>query len=433
MKTSKRNKLLGLALTGSFGLLGASGVHAVAGDTISNTATLGYSVGGTAQTVIESGTGAGNSNPGVGNGTATNFVEDRVINFTVVRGGATGTAVPGGTLQSVEFTLTNSSNSDQGFLLKGLNNADGTADPLGGTNDEFDASAVQAFVESGATPGFQTGEDTAAFVASLASGLSATVYVVSTIPLVDSGSNPLLNTNVAVMSLIAQVANNNSTGVNTDAITNDDNGNTSPGGNGFTNGGANVTAGTVNDIADDPATMQTVFNDTVGTLAGSGVADVVKNAQHSDDSSYTITTATLTVTKTSAALWDFVNLASNPKSIPGGSVIRYTITIANAAGAADADLTSIVDDLPLSIDTQFGDGTNANAAVSGVNNVRITDGLSVVVFCQADANDANTDGCDSTLGSVANRLNVDLTAVAGITNTLQAGETLTIMFDVLLP
>ncbi len=434
MKTSKRNRLLGLALTGGFSLFGASGAFAAAGDVISNTATLGYSVGGTAQTGIESGTGAGNSIPGAGNGTATTFMEDRLINFNVVRGGATGTAVPGGTLQSVQYTLTNTGNGSQGFLLKGLNNADGTADPWGGTNDEFDATAVQTFVESGVTGGFQPAEDTAAFVATLAGADSVDVYVVSTIPLVDTGGAPLVNANVAVMTLVAQAAIPASTGIAGDAVVADDNGNASPGGTGFTNGTADVTAGVAATIADDPATEQIVFNDADGTQAGTGVADIVKNAQHSDDSSYTIQSAALTVAKVSSALWDFVNLNVSPKSIPGGSVIRYTVTVTNAAGAADATLTSIIDDLPLSLDAQFGDGNAANAPVSGANNVRITDGLGAVVFCQADAGDTTpVDGCDSAFGGTANRLSVDLSAVAGITNVLQATQTLTIEFDVVLP
>jgi hypothetical protein len=428
MKTFNHKRLLGLALTGGLSLLGAQSAFAAAGDSISNTATLNYSVGGAAQTLIES-SDTGNSTPGTGNGTATTFLEDRVINFTVTRGGATGTAVPNGTLQAVQYTITNNGNGSQGFLLKGLNNADGTADPFGGNADSWDATpgTIQTFVEDGTTAGFQPAEDTAAYVATLAAGSSVDVYVVSTIPLVDSSSNPLATGDVAVMSLLAQVAIPGSTGIAADAITTDDNGNESTGGTGFTNGAENVADATGTGVAipDDPATEQTVFNDPAGTL------DVAQDAQNSDDSSYTIQTANLTVTKTSAALWDFVNQANNPKSIPGGSVVRYTITVANAAGAADATLTTISDTLALPVDTQFGDGTNANAALSGANNVRITDGAGTVAFCNADGN--NADGCINNGGVGGTDLVVDLSLVGGgITDVLQAGQTLTIEFDTTL-
>ncbi len=432
MKTSKRNKLLGLALTGGFGLFGATNALAAAGDTISNTATLGYDVGGTAQTVIESGTGAGNSTPGVGQGSPTEFLEDRVINFTVVRGGATGIAVPGATLQSVQFTLTNTGNGSQGFLLKGLNNPDGTADPFGGTADEFDATSVQTFVESGATPGFQPAEDTAAFVATLASAASVDVYVVSTIPLNDSGGNPLVNTNVGVMTLVAQAAIPGSTGIAADAIIADDNGNTSPGGTGFTNGTADVSAGTAVTNADDPAVENIVFNDAAGTLDGTGAAGVAQNAQHADNSSYTIQAAALTVTKASVALWDPINLATSPKSVPGGYV-RYTITIANAAGAANADLTTLQDVLAaaLDLDPDFTDGTAANNPTSAAgDSIQITHVDNAVTnYCTAAA---DADGCDYS-GGAGGTLDVDINAVMGAVDAqLAAGESLTITFNVIV-
>lgn len=432
MKTRNRNKLLCLALAGSCSLFGASNALAAAGDTIANRATLSYDVGAVNQTVIESGTGAGNSTPGVGSGSDTNFIEDRLINFDVVRGGATGTVVPGGTLQSVQYTLTNNGNGAQGFLLKGLNNPDGTADPFGGTNDEFDGSSVQTFVEDGTTPGFQPAEDTAAFVATLAAGASVDVYVVSTIPLVDSGANPLVNGNVAVMTLVAQAAINGSTGIAADAIVADDNGNTSPGGTGFTNGTANVTAGVAASIADDPSTEQTVFGDAAGTQDGTGAAGAASNAQHADDSSYTVQTAALTVTKASAALWDPVNLATNPKSIPGGYV-RYTITIANGAGAANADLTTLSDVLAaaLDLDPDFGDGTAANNPTNAVgDSVQITHVNNAVTnFCTGAA---DADGC-TYAGGPGGTLSVDINAVMGAADAqLAAGESLTITFNVIV-
>ncbi|PCI08224.1 MAG: hypothetical protein COB77_02835 [Gammaproteobacteria bacterium] len=431
MKTSKRNKLLSLALAGSFSLFGATNALAAAGDTVSNRATLSYDVGTINQTVIESGTGAGNSTAGIGAGNDTDFLEDRLINFDVVRGGSTGTVTPGGLLQSVQYTVTNNGNGAQGFLLKGLNNAGGTADPFGGTVDEFDASAVQTFVEDGTNGGFQSAEDTAAFVATLAAGASVNVYVVSTIPLVDSGANPLVSTNVAVMTLVAQLAIAGSTGIAADAIIADDNGNTSPGGTGFTNGAENVAAGVAANNPDDPTTEEVVFNDAAGTQDGTGAADVAQNAQHSDDSSYTIQSAELTVTKASAALWDPLNLATNPKSIPGGFV-RYTITIANAVGAADADLTTLQDVLAaeLDLDVDFADGSAANVPTGIVGqSIQITHVDNAITLLCTSVADA--DGCDYT-GGAGGTIDVNIATVMGVNATLTAGETLTITFNVIV-
>ena len=437
MKTLTRNRLIGLALAGGFSLIHAPNALAAAGDTIGNTATIGYSVNGAAQTVIESAGGAGNTTPGVGNGAATTFVEDRSLNFVVTRGGATSSVTPNGTLQAVEFTLQNTGNASQGFLLKGLNNADTTADPHGGSADIFDASAVQTFVESGATPGFQQAEDTAAFVATLAPAATATVYVVSTIPAVRSdGLTALVNGDVAVMSLVAQVAVNNSTGIAADAIVIDDNNHASPGGTGFTNGAADVTAGVaVPAIGDDPTTEQVVFADiAVGTQDGTGAVDAASNAQHSDDSSYTVQSASLTVSKASVALWDPANLNANPKSFPS-AYVRYTITIANAAGAANADLTTLSDVLnaSLALDPDFRDGTAANNPTSAAGDaIQITHVDNAVTnYCTGDAGDGDGDGCAYT-GGAGGTIDVNIATVMGANAQLAGGESLTITFNAII-
>jgi len=438
MKTSKRNKLLGLALTGSFSLFGATNVLAAAGDTVSNFATLNYDVGGSAQTVIESGSGAGNSVPGAGyavaNNLTTDFIEDRVINFDIVRFGATGDAVPSGILQPVTFRLTNNGNAAQGFLLKGLNNADGTADPWGGSVDEFDATSVQTFVENtiAGVPGYDP-TDTEAFVATLAAGASVDVYVVSTIPLNDSGGNPLVNTNVAVMTLVAQAAINGSTGIAADAIVADDNQNVSPGGANFTNGTANVTAGAAGPVTpDDPANEEVVFGEAAGTQDGTGAADVASNAQHSDDSSYTIATASLNVTKDSVAWWDPVNLNVDPKSFPT-AYVRYTITVLNT-GTVAADLTTLSDVLPvtLDLDLNLGDGTALNNPTVGAGvSVQVTHVDNVVTNSCTGAADA--DGC-TYAGGPGGTLTVDINAVMGGAPDAQlgAGQSLTIVFNVIV-
>jgi len=431
MKVTTKNRLISLVLVGSFALLNAPNAFAAAGDPISNTATLGYSVGGTPQTIIESSGGAGNTNPGVGNGTATTFVEDRVLSFSVTRGGSTSSVSPKGTLQATEFTLLNTGNANQGFLLKGLNNNDGTADPQGGSADAFDVTTVQTFIESGANAGYQSAEDTVAFVASLAPNTPLVVYVVSTVPeFRTDGTTALVNADTSVLTLVAQIANDASTGVAGDAIVIDDNNHASPGGTGFTNGGADVTAGVaVPAIDDDPTTEEVVFGDLSGTQAGDATADAASNGQHSDDNSYTIQTTTLNVLKVSTVLWDPVNLNSKPKTFPG-SFVRYTITI-NNTGAVAATLTTISDVLTTTLmDTVFSDGGAANASLpaAGTNNVRIVDGVGATTFCTANGSAA--DGC-TYAGSVGDTVLIDLGVAAG-TAVLAAGQSLTVEFNAIV-
>ena len=432
MKTSKRNKLLSLALMGSCSLFSANNVLAAAGDDIANRATLSYSVGGTGQADIGS-SPTGNTS---GAGTDTVFQEDRLINFTVART-ATTTVAPSATDQAVAFTITNNGNADQNFLLR-AGQLVGAADPFAvGGNDIFTPTNFNAFVESGANLGYQVVEDIAVHVSDLAGGGGVvTVYVVSDMPATRTDLSALLQDDLSVASLVAQVALPTTpivgsgevagTGIATDAITNDDNNNVSPGGTfQVTAGGTAVATGVALDIG-DTANMETVFADAAGD---GGTASGARTGEHADASTYTMTVPILTVTKTSAAHFDDINLNSNPKAIPGSNaIVRYTVSIANDPLAGDATLTQIADVLSLVLDTQFGDATPANGPVSGADNVRITDGAGTVTFCTANNGDSNADGCRDDGPSLV----VDLAIAAG-TNLLQGGETLTIEFDVIFP
>jgi hypothetical protein len=456
MKTSNRNKLLSLALTGSFSLFGASNAFAAAGDTISNFATLSYDVGGSTQTVIESGSGpGGNSVPGVGQavllGITTDFIEDRFINFTVMREGGSVTAVPGGTQQAIPYLIDNTSNGTLGFLLKGVHNS-GDLDPHGsGISDDLTPTTIETYVDVNGNGVLEAGEAIAAnaFISSFAPGAGTAtggsstgseirVFVVSDIPLVDDTTNPLVNGDVAVMSLVVQATADGTDGTNTGEIVADDNGNTSPGGGGFTNGSTTVTAGVAATSADDTTTMETVFNDTAftdlvtgATIDGVGAADADQNAQQSSYSSYTMGTAALTVTKTSSTLYDPINLETSPKAIPG-AFVRYTVTIANATGSATATLTNISDALVGStMDPVLSNGGAGNAITPGSTgfNIRIVDGALTETFCLADGSGGDAaDGCTLAAGIIT----VVLGTAAG-TAVLNATESLTVEFNVIVP
>lgn len=100
-----------------------------AGTDIDNTASISYSVGGTAQTPIES-SEAGNSAPGAGNGTATTFKVDKKIDV-LVTSGTSVPVVPGATTQSITYTVLNEGNSTENFDLVATQVA---------TGDDFDTT-----------------------------------------------------------------------------------------------------------------------------------------------------------------------------------------------------------------------------------------------------------------------------------------------------
>ena len=287
---------LGLLLTLVAGLAEATGTPS--GTTVSNLATLNYSVSGVAQPAVGS-SPTGNTS---GAGTATTFLVDKKVNLTVTTNDATFIPVsPGATLQVLTYTVTNTGNDPQDFALASIQEANGTT--LFGGTDDFNATACAQFVESGGTAGYQAAQDTPTFINSLASGASATVYVVCTIP------STQVNGDVAVVALLAtaKVAGSGGTGALTQTA------------------GAN-TAG-----------VDIVFAD------GAGTDDAARDAAFSSRDAYKVTASALTVTKTVAPLCDPYNALVNPKEIPG-AIVRYTLSISNAAGAgASAILTTLAD------------------------------------------------------------------------------------------
>lgn len=125
MKSSRPTKLLGL-LTATALLWGAStslyAAGTASGVTISNTATLNYTIGAVAQ------------DPATSN--AATFVVDNKVDLTMVSTGG-ATVIPGANNQVLPFTLTNTGNTTQGYLLS-------TVD---GTGDNFNMASVRIYVD----------------------------------------------------------------------------------------------------------------------------------------------------------------------------------------------------------------------------------------------------------------------------------------------
>jgi len=314
--------LLGAML---LGLVSQSALAAgtTAGTSISNTATLSYSVGAVAQTDIPS--------------TSAAFVVDEKVNLTVV-GGVTTNVVPGATAQATGFTVTNNANSPLDFSL-----AVNSVIPAG---DNFDPTACNVFVESNPIPdGYQVGTDTATFIDELAADGTATVYAVCNIP----GS--AVDTNTGFVGLTA-TARGDFTGVN-----------------GVYVPGAAALGAVINAtlVAETTGTVDIVFADIAGTEG-----DAVRDAAHSARDTYLVASAALTVNKTSTLLCDPFNGITLPKNIPG-AMTQWSIAISNT-GSAAATLTSILDTLPATLAHDPGQAagltvpSNAATCVAGAGN-----------------------------------------------------------------
>ena len=470
MKNYKPIVRIGQIIASGLLMLQATGVFAAAGDLIGNRATLTFNGG----TVLESDP-LGNSATGATNGGDTEFVEDRIINFVVTE--TTGLTVSAGTSTSgnvLEFTVTNTGNGTQDFLLAAVNNVGGT-DPITLVADTFESTA-NVFVEDGTTPGsYQASEDLGIYIAGLAPTLSRTVYIVSDMPAAPATGE------VSVVSLVAQAATvvaggSEATAADAGAgINDDDNGSPSPIASDYCNGDAacNVAAGSgtgtglggVTDIPDDPANEEIVFNDPAASDPvdedSAGATDVDRNGQASDTGSYTIVGAVISVTKTvGAAVFDTINLTNNVKALPGAtSYIPYTITISNA-GPGSAILTNITDQLgaTLRIDPDFtsDNGTtfeappfNVSAQTfeidTGINLPAVSTRTAALSYCTAAA-DADTCSAPIALGSLitvslndaASGLIMEDVAPAGagpedyVAGELKDGDTITIRFQVIM-
>lgn len=325
-------KLLATASGMTVAVLGATPAFAAgttAGSTITNTATVNYQVGGVAQTAIN----ASNA-----------FTVDRKVNLTVAEVGSATTAVsPGATAQVTTFTVTNTSNDVLDIGLTAAQLAGGTAEH-GGT-DSFDVTGLTMYVDTNGNGTYDAGTDTAiTYIDELAADASRTIFLVGNVPLGTA------NGAVAGVTLTGQARASGTAGTQGAVLTETT--------------GAN-TAG-----------VDTVFADTTGTAAG----DAARDGKHSDGDDYTVSAATLTVTKQSRLISDPFNGTTNPKLIPG-AIVEYCIVVTNAAGGASATNVAITDPLPAQTTfvaaSSFLNGTYTGSVPTGTCNADGTAGGSV--------------------------------------------------------
>jgi uncharacterized repeat protein (TIGR01451 family) len=300
----------------------ASAAGTPAGVTISSPAIATFDYGGIPQPPITA---------------STSFVVDRKINLVVTPANGVYVGVnPGSASQVLTFTVMNTGNSAQDFSLAAVHGAD----PFGGI-DNFNAANVRVFVESGATPGYQTAEDTGTYVDELAADSLRTVYIVADIP------GAQISGDISALSLVATARSGGAAGILGGAV-----------------------AETVG--PNDPAAVDTVFADAAGP------ADGVRDGAHSAASAYRVASAALSLVKSAAV----TSAGGQPVT---GATIRYTIT-ATVTGAGTAAGVVVSDPIP--------PNTTAVAGTLRLNNGLLTDAA------DADAGDVNA----TTAGTVTVKL-----------------------------
>lgn len=323
---TSRLKLLVATTTVTATLLNASAAFAAGttvGTSVLNNVNVNYNVGGVAQTQK----------------TASNtFVVDRKVNFTVTETVNVGTTSvsPGQSGAVTTLTVTNLSNAPLGFGLSAAQLAAGAATAHGPSTDAFDLTGFSFFVDGNNNGTYEAGTDTATSITSLAADANIKVFMVGTVPLAQTTGQ------MAGVSLTATARNTDGS-----AIT-----------------GANDT--TVNGAG----TVETVFADAGGNGIETGYDD------------YTVSAASLTVTKLSRVVSDGVN-TNNPKAIPG-AVVEYCIVVTNAAGSATAASVAVSDNIAavtqVAYDTTFTpklDGTvvSGSTCTPGATNATYSGGI----------------------------------------------------------
>jgi len=323
------------AVVVGFGLAPSAWAATAAGVNVTNTASVDFTVGGVNQADVTSNTD--------------DFEVDQLIDLTVAESSGSFTAVVpdqttfDNTTGTIRFTITNTGNATQDIAVVASNQADSTADPFSGNADNWDTQGAFSYYLDDGDGVYEPGvDDTAlpvsgvAYLNEVPAGAIRQVWVEpADIPANDPGNTlngdpdqHMDNGNNAVVALVATVRASDGAGTLGGVLTNDT-------------------------AADDQNTVDIVFGDADGPYDGAF------DAAESDDDAFRVSNAVISITKSSTVVSDPVNCtnpgsvldtavkcgANNPKRIPG-AVVRYTITVANAAGAATAAAVTISDVVP---------------------------------------------------------------------------------------
>lgn len=418
----KWNRLLTALLTGALATMAPQWVQAAPTGPctqISNIAGVTYKVGGVDMT-----------SGGPVSSTAATFRVGAKVLVDVLNNTTNITVTPGGAVGVLKFTVSNSSNVPLNFALSTNQEGTNNGTVLSDTVDVAPAPAV--YVESG--------DDTTGYDAlDIATSISA-------LPGHD-GTNPGSKVVYIVYNPTALTAPDASVAVSylTAAAR-------------WAGDNSDVAAGNVTlsdaivgaaSACDAGYAVDVVVQDQDGPGAGD---TSTTDAVDSDAGAYVVSTASLTFTKTPTPIWDPINYNSGPKYIPG-ALVRYEITISNAAGKPSATLDQITDTLvgTLGIDPDLktqnlntatptaesaaGSGFKALitggsrvGSLSGTPNGGLVNGTAkyYTTTSSADGIDFATPTMTATLSTV---LPDDDGGAAG---ELKGGETLTITFNAVI-
>ncbi len=280
--------VLGLLALGTAEKAHAGGT--AAGTTVTNTATLNYTVGGVGQT--------SQSN-------SASFTVDRKINLTVSHAdGAIVTINPGQATASLKFTITNTGNSKMSFKLSSVDLAASSTTPFAAPNNLSNKTTASAGAYTDLAKSSQV-------VASLVPDTPTTVYII-----VDNLPLSLADGDILAYALKAQAVYEDGTTVITNNLLD-------------TSNHYGATVNVYNVLADD----KDAYND-----------DSKNDGIGADRDAFKVLAPVLSITKNATTISDPVNLTTNPKNIPGATV-EYLVTVQNA-GSIAANGVTITDSLP---------------------------------------------------------------------------------------
>ncbi len=291
-----------------------------AGDTISNTSSISFTVNANPQPVV-------NSN------TAT-FVVDHKVRVVVTTVSTGVTVQPGSADEVLTFTVTNDGNTDStgaGTTLDIRMTSEADA------GDDFDMGSVRIFWDSNASNGFDGGDaEVTNTTISLARDTTVQVYIVANTP------GTVTNGQTAIHHLV---------GTSWDSV-----------------GGIALAEDT---DGDDPNAVEVVWAEDAGSApSGDGQYDGL----HSASDTFSAMSAALGVVKSSSVISDPINLGVNPMRIPQ-AVVRYTIVVSNT-GTVGADNIVLTDAIPAGTDFMVASITGGAAVYSNDSGTTYTYGPS---------------------------------------------------------
>lgn len=284
-----RNHFLSALLAGTAASLPSAATHAAgtaAGTSINNTATVGYSVGGTPQAAVTSNTAT--------------FLVDRKVDLAVAESGGAATATLFGAVNQVTtFTVTNNGNATQDFRLVAAQQT--TLAPTAfGHVDNYNVANVRVFADANGNGTYEAGTDVLTFIDELAADATRAVFIVADVP-TTGPSNPFAGVSLTAVAAI---------------------------GGGATALGADVTA-TLG--VDSPTVVDTVFADDTGLLDG------LRDGQDSALDEYIVATAAIALAKTARIVSDPFNGIIAPKAIPG-AIVEYCLRVTNSGPGTATDV-----------------------------------------------------------------------------------------------